>query len=95
MCLNVRAQETTKESASYPMSALSGLVTEGSNLLLMRLIALRKKVPEHMTFISFDLGLHIIHTTFVSNCASETSCSFCVSFEWLIICFTVVRASWV
>ncbi|XP_010752887.2 ciliogenesis-associated TTC17-interacting protein [Larimichthys crocea] len=57
-------EEVTKESASYPISVLSGLVTEGSNLLLMRLIALRKKVPEQMTFISFDQGLHIIHTTF-------------------------------
>ncbi|XP_054452150.1 ciliogenesis-associated TTC17-interacting protein [Anoplopoma fimbria] len=57
-------EETSMESVSYPMSVLNGLVTEGSNLLLMRLLALRKKVPEHMTFISFDQGLHIIHTTF-------------------------------
>ncbi|XP_078120758.1 ciliogenesis-associated TTC17-interacting protein isoform X1 [Sander vitreus] len=57
-------EETAKESVSYPMSELRGLVTEGSNFLLMRLIALRKKVPEHMTFLSFDQGLHIIHTTF-------------------------------
>ncbi|XP_037642683.1 ciliogenesis-associated TTC17-interacting protein-like [Sebastes umbrosus] len=57
-------EETTKESTSYPMCVLRGLVTEGSSLLLMRLIALRKMVPEHMTFISFDQGLHIIHTTF-------------------------------
>lgn len=64
----------TKESASYPMSVLRGLVTEGSNLLLMRLIALRKEVPEHMTFIALDQGLHITHTTFVSNYASMTSC---------------------
>uniref|UniRef100_A0A3Q3X4B6 Ciliogenesis-associated TTC17-interacting protein n=1 Tax=Mola mola TaxID=94237 RepID=A0A3Q3X4B6_MOLML len=41
------------------------LVTEGSNLLLMRLIALRKKVPEDVTFISLDQGLHIIQSTFV------------------------------
>ncbi|XP_068594320.1 ciliogenesis-associated TTC17-interacting protein isoform X2 [Cebidichthys violaceus] len=57
-------KETIMESVSYPMSDLNGLVTEGSNLLLMRLLALRKEVPEHMTFISFDQGLHIIHTTF-------------------------------
>ncbi|XP_044074962.1 ciliogenesis-associated TTC17-interacting protein [Siniperca chuatsi] len=57
-------EEVTKESVSYPMSVLRGLVTEGSNLLLMRLIALRKKLPEHMTFISFNQGLRIIHTTF-------------------------------
>ncbi|KAG7227337.1 hypothetical protein INR49_000342, partial [Caranx melampygus] len=59
-------EEVTKETVSYPMSVLRGLVTEGSILLLMRLIALRKKMPEHMTFISFDQGLHITHTTFVS-----------------------------
>lgn len=57
-------EDVTKESISYPMSALRGLVTEGSNLLLMRLFALRKKVPEHMTFISFDQGLHITQTSF-------------------------------
>ncbi|XP_071348725.1 ciliogenesis-associated TTC17-interacting protein isoform X2 [Trachinotus anak] len=57
-------EEVTKERVSYPASVLRGLVTEGSILLLMRLIALRKTVPEHMTFISFDQGLQIIHTTF-------------------------------
>ncbi|XP_020505632.2 ciliogenesis-associated TTC17-interacting protein [Labrus bergylta] len=57
-------EEVTKESVSYPMSVLRGLVTEGSNLLLMRLIALRKKVPENMNFMSLDQGLHIINTTF-------------------------------
>ncbi|XP_030259615.1 ciliogenesis-associated TTC17-interacting protein [Sparus aurata] len=57
-------EDVTTEHVSYPMPVLRGLLTEGSNLLLMRLIALRKKVPEHMTFISFDQGLQIIHTTF-------------------------------
>uniref|UniRef100_A0A3B4TKH9 Ciliogenesis-associated TTC17-interacting protein n=1 Tax=Seriola dumerili TaxID=41447 RepID=A0A3B4TKH9_SERDU len=65
LCVNVCVQEVTKETASYPTSVLRGLVTEGSILLLMRLIALRKKTPEHMTFISFDQGLHIMHTTFL------------------------------
>uniref|UniRef100_A0A665U1T5 Ciliogenesis-associated TTC17-interacting protein n=1 Tax=Echeneis naucrates TaxID=173247 RepID=A0A665U1T5_ECHNA len=63
--VNMCMQEVTKESVSYPKSTLSGLVTEGSILLLMRLIALKKKVPAHMRFISFDQGLHIIHTTFL------------------------------
>uniref|UniRef100_A0A3B4Z132 Ciliogenesis-associated TTC17-interacting protein n=1 Tax=Stegastes partitus TaxID=144197 RepID=A0A3B4Z132_9TELE len=58
--------EVRQESVSYPMSALRGLVTEGSNLLLMRLMALKKKVPEHMTFVSLDQRLRLIHTTFVS-----------------------------
>ncbi|KAM3603751.1 uncharacterized protein V6R79_001468 [Siganus canaliculatus] len=59
-------EDVTKESVSHPMSALRGLVTEGSNLVLMRIIALRKKVPEDMSFISFDQSLGIIHTTFRS-----------------------------
>ncbi|XP_047446154.1 ciliogenesis-associated TTC17-interacting protein-like [Mugil cephalus] len=56
-------EESTKENVTYPMCVLRGLVTEGSSLLLMRLIALRKKVPEHMTFVSLDQRLHVIHST--------------------------------
>uniref|UniRef100_A0A3P9BXH5 Ciliogenesis-associated TTC17-interacting protein n=1 Tax=Maylandia zebra TaxID=106582 RepID=A0A3P9BXH5_9CICH len=65
-CVCVCVQEVTEESMSYPMSVLRGLVTEGSSLLLMRLIALRRKMPENMTFVSLDPGLHIINTSFVS-----------------------------
>ncbi|XP_012723820.2 ciliogenesis-associated TTC17-interacting protein [Fundulus heteroclitus] len=57
-------EEVTKECVSYPMSVLRGLVTEGSSMLLMRLIALRRKVPENMVFIILDQSLHINHTTF-------------------------------
>ncbi|MEQ2297297.1 hypothetical protein AMECASPLE_033393 [Ameca splendens] len=57
-------EEMTKECVSFPMSALRGLVTEGSSLLLMRLMALRKKVPENMIFIILDQCLHINQTTF-------------------------------
>ncbi|XP_061791251.1 ciliogenesis-associated TTC17-interacting protein [Nerophis lumbriciformis] len=56
--------EVTKESVSFSTSALRGLITEGSNFLLMRLIALRKKVPEHLAFICFDQKLRIVRTTF-------------------------------
>ncbi|XP_074545058.1 ciliogenesis-associated TTC17-interacting protein isoform X2 [Halichoeres trimaculatus] len=57
-------KEVTRESVSYPMSVLGGLVTAGSELLLMRLFALRRKVPENMNFVSLDQGLHITPTTF-------------------------------
>ncbi|CAN9503255.1 unnamed protein product [Ophioblennius macclurei] len=57
-------EEVSIKSVSHPISALRGLVTEGSSLLLMRLIALRKKVPEHINFISLDQELRIVHTTF-------------------------------
>ena len=70
--LPVCLQDVTKESVSYPLPVLRGLVTEGSNLLLMRLIALRKKVPDG-TFISLDQGLYIVPSTYVSGCAIITS----------------------
>ncbi|XP_061654587.1 ciliogenesis-associated TTC17-interacting protein isoform X2 [Phyllopteryx taeniolatus] len=57
-------KEVTRDSVWHPAAALRGLVTEGSNFLLMRLMALRKKVPEHMTFLSFDNKLRISRTTF-------------------------------
>ncbi|XP_054625492.1 ciliogenesis-associated TTC17-interacting protein isoform X1 [Dunckerocampus dactyliophorus] len=63
-CETEHYTEVTRESVSYSMSVLRGLITEGSNLLLMRLIALRKKVPEHMNCITFDQKLRIIRTTF-------------------------------
>ncbi|XP_032422195.1 ciliogenesis-associated TTC17-interacting protein isoform X3 [Xiphophorus hellerii] len=55
---------TEEECVSYPMSVLRGLVTEGSSMLLMRLMALRKKVPKNMVFIILDRSLHITQTTF-------------------------------
>ncbi|KAF6718383.1 Ciliogenesis-associated TTC17-interacting protein [Oryzias melastigma] len=57
-------EEVKKESASYPISSLNGLITEGSSLLLMRLITLRRRVPENMAFVTLDKQLNIIHTTF-------------------------------
>ncbi|XP_077390150.1 ciliogenesis-associated TTC17-interacting protein [Festucalex cinctus] len=57
-------EEVTRDSVSYSMAALRGLITEGSNFLLMRLITLRKKVPERMTFVSLDQKLRISCTTF-------------------------------
>lgn len=56
--------DVTKQSVSYPMSLARAFITEGSNLLLMRLFALKKRVPENMTFISIDQSLHIISATF-------------------------------
>lgn len=49
------------------MYVLRGLVTEGSHLLLMRLFALRRQVPENMKFITLDKGLGIKLSLFVSS----------------------------
>uniref|UniRef100_A0A3P9MZ36 Ciliogenesis-associated TTC17-interacting protein n=2 Tax=Poecilia reticulata TaxID=8081 RepID=A0A3P9MZ36_POERE len=64
---------TEEECVSYPMSVLRGLVTEGSSLLLMRLMALRKKVPKNMVFIILDQNLHINQTTFSELDVKEIS----------------------
>lgn len=63
--LFVCAQDLTTEQVCHPLSALRGLVTEGSNLLLLRLAALRRTVPAHMTFLSFDQELRLIRSTVV------------------------------
>lgn len=83
-------QNVTNESVTYPMSVLRGLVTEGSHLLLMRLFALRRKVPENMKFISLNQGLGIIQSSFVSHCARETPSTSCVLFELLELCPAIV-----
>lgn len=77
----VCSQDLTTEQISYPLSALKGLVTEGSNLLLLRLVALRKTVPQQMTFLAFDQGLRIIHSTVVRYDANVMSHPFFVLFK--------------
>ncbi|XP_068197230.1 ciliogenesis-associated TTC17-interacting protein [Antennarius striatus] len=55
-------EDVMEESVSHPAS--EGLVTEGSSLLLLRLIALRRNLPEPLTFVSLDQGSHLVHVTF-------------------------------
>ncbi|XP_041697245.1 ciliogenesis-associated TTC17-interacting protein isoform X2 [Coregonus clupeaformis] len=50
-----------------------GLVCEGSNLLLLRVFALRKNIPENMTFLSFDQDAHISTSTYRElGCRQQT-----------------------
>ncbi|XP_046883917.1 ciliogenesis-associated TTC17-interacting protein [Hypomesus transpacificus] len=57
-------EEVKKQTVCYPLATLRGLVTEGSNLLLLRLLSLKKNVPEHMTFISFDQDTSLSSSTY-------------------------------
>lgn len=94
----VRAQDSTTELVSYPLSALRGLVTEGSNLLLLRLIALRKRAPQQMTFLSFDQALRIIPSTVVRYDTSVVWSSCFVLLGMFLKCSCVVilfRGRWV
>uniref|UniRef100_A0A3B4B6L4 Ciliogenesis-associated TTC17-interacting protein n=1 Tax=Periophthalmus magnuspinnatus TaxID=409849 RepID=A0A3B4B6L4_9GOBI len=63
-CMLVHAQSQGAIEDSLCGTTVTGLITEGSHLLLMRLFALKGKVPENMTFISIDQNLHIISATF-------------------------------
>ncbi|CAL9689046.1 unnamed protein product [Knipowitschia caucasica] len=62
--VTTEGEEVKNQRASYPLSVTMGLITEGSHLLLMRLLALKKKVPDNMTFLAFDQSLRIIVATF-------------------------------
>lgn len=93
----VSAQDLTTEQVSHPLSALRGLVTEGSNLLLLRLIARRKTVPQQMTFLAFDQGLRLTHSTVVrlplAQCHTHFLCCLkCLELSWVVL---LLRASWV
>ncbi|KAL0966352.1 hypothetical protein UPYG_G00294220 [Umbra pygmaea] len=57
-------EDVKRQSVSYPLSSLKGLVSEGSNLLLLRVLALRRNVPENMTFLSFSQDKSISTSTY-------------------------------
>ncbi|XP_029497787.1 ciliogenesis-associated TTC17-interacting protein isoform X1 [Oncorhynchus nerka] len=67
-------EEIRRQTLSYPLSSVKGLVSEGSNLLLLRVFALRKNVPENMTFLSFDQDTHISTSTYKElGCRQQTA----------------------
>uniref|UniRef100_A0A673H5J0 Ciliogenesis-associated TTC17-interacting protein n=1 Tax=Sinocyclocheilus rhinocerous TaxID=307959 RepID=A0A673H5J0_9TELE len=42
------------QTHTFPLSSLKGFVSEASNLMILRILARQKTVPENMTFLSFD-----------------------------------------
>ncbi|KAJ3595013.1 hypothetical protein NHX12_004318 [Muraenolepis orangiensis] len=59
-CLHLRASD------SYNLSAVRGLLSEDASLLLMRVMALRRTVPENMTLPSLDPGPLLTRVTYRS-----------------------------
>ncbi|XP_010887155.1 ciliogenesis-associated TTC17-interacting protein [Esox lucius] len=57
-------EEVKRQILSYPLSSLKGFVCEGSNLLLLRVLALRRNVPENMIFLSFSQDKNISTCTY-------------------------------
>ncbi|XP_006636372.2 ciliogenesis-associated TTC17-interacting protein [Lepisosteus oculatus] len=52
-------EDVKKQSFRVPLSSLEGFVSEASNLLILRVLAKRRHVPESMIFLAFDAETHI------------------------------------
>ncbi|KAB5584454.1 hypothetical protein PHYPO_G00107720 [Pangasianodon hypophthalmus] len=56
--------EVKKQAFTFPLHSLQGFVSEASNLLIQRILAQQKKVPENLTFLSFDADTQIGMSTY-------------------------------
>uniref|UniRef100_A0A8C8GCQ6 Ciliogenesis-associated TTC17-interacting protein n=1 Tax=Oncorhynchus tshawytscha TaxID=74940 RepID=A0A8C8GCQ6_ONCTS len=62
-----------RQTLLYPVSSLKGLVCEGSSLLLLMLLHLRKNLPKNMTFLSFHQDTHLnLHIFECLGCKRQT-----------------------
>lgn len=59
-----QGEEVTKHSKRYPSNAVKGIMCEGSNLLLLRLLARKENLVDEITFPSFDSEINLCHTTY-------------------------------
>ncbi|XP_042562179.1 ciliogenesis-associated TTC17-interacting protein [Clupea harengus] len=57
-------EEVREQISTFPLSSLCGFVSEASNLLILRILAQRKNIPENMTFLSFDAETQICLSTY-------------------------------
>ncbi|MFT7818103.1 ciliogenesis-associated TTC17-interacting protein [Arapaima gigas] len=57
-------EEVTTQTLTFPLSSLEGFVSEASNILIMRILAQRRTVPENMVFLSFDTDSRITTCTY-------------------------------
>ncbi|KAM4697921.1 ciliogenesis-associated TTC17-interacting protein [Rhinophrynus dorsalis] len=63
-------EKVQQETVSHDLNLLSGFVSEASNLLIMRLLA-RRKIPEPMIFLTFDVDINLCAMTY-SELGSRT-----------------------
>ncbi|XP_041933967.1 ciliogenesis-associated TTC17-interacting protein isoform X1 [Alosa sapidissima] len=57
-------EEVREQTYTFPLSSLRGFVSEASNLLILRILAQRKNIPEPMKFLSFDAETQICLSTY-------------------------------
>ncbi|XP_036401868.1 ciliogenesis-associated TTC17-interacting protein [Megalops cyprinoides] len=52
-------EEVKRQTFTFPLSSLEGFVSEASNLLILRILAQRKRIPENMVFLALDVETRI------------------------------------
>ncbi|MBN3300952.1 CATIP protein, partial [Amia calva] len=57
-------EEVKRQSFTFPLSSVQGFVSEASNLLILRILAKKRAIPEDMVFLSFDTETHICTSTY-------------------------------
>ncbi|KAI1898347.1 hypothetical protein AGOR_G00071390 [Albula goreensis] len=57
-------EDVKRQILTFPLTSLEGFVSEASNLVILRILAQRKKIPENMVFLSLDNEMHISVSTY-------------------------------
>ncbi|KAG7464143.1 hypothetical protein MATL_G00184130 [Megalops atlanticus] len=52
-------EEVKRQTFTFALSSLEGFVSEASNLLILRILAQRKRIPENMVFLALDVDTRI------------------------------------
>uniref|UniRef100_A0A8C0GQ41 Ciliogenesis-associated TTC17-interacting protein n=1 Tax=Chelonoidis abingdonii TaxID=106734 RepID=A0A8C0GQ41_CHEAB len=58
--------EVQTQSVSYNCASLHGLISEAANLLVLRVLARRRAVPQNTTFLTFDTEAHVCTSTYTA-----------------------------
>ncbi|XP_069083199.1 ciliogenesis-associated TTC17-interacting protein isoform X2 [Pleurodeles waltl] len=57
-------QDVRKQALSFAWESMKGFVSEASNLLIMRILAKRRVIPENLLFLAFDMESNLSTCTF-------------------------------
>uniref|UniRef100_A0A8C8VNE4 Ciliogenesis-associated TTC17-interacting protein n=1 Tax=Pelusios castaneus TaxID=367368 RepID=A0A8C8VNE4_9SAUR len=57
-------REVQTQSFSYNCASLRGLISEAANLLVLRVLARRRAVPQDTIFLAFDTAAHVCTSTY-------------------------------
>uniref|UniRef100_A0A674I6I5 Ciliogenesis-associated TTC17-interacting protein n=1 Tax=Terrapene triunguis TaxID=2587831 RepID=A0A674I6I5_9SAUR len=58
--------EVQTQSVSYNCASLHGLISEAANLLVLRVLARRRAVPQNTTFLAFDTEARVCTSTYTA-----------------------------